>query len=54
MLVIVLLCSVTVWIDTAAAVYNLLQLFRRYSKDLAASDYRYVAWGIYLLDQVIN
>lgn len=54
MLVIVSVCSVLVWISTAAAVYNLLQLFLTHTKDLAASNYRYLAWGIYLLDQVIN
>ncbi|KAI3444146.1 hypothetical protein Pfo_000811 [Paulownia fortunei] len=46
---------VIVWIDTAGAVYNLLQLFRSYilpgfRKDPTAS-YRYLAWGIYLSDQ---
>ncbi|KAK6136964.1 hypothetical protein DH2020_029291 [Rehmannia glutinosa] len=46
---------VIVWIDTAVAVYNLLQVLRSYilpgfRKDLKAS-YRYLRWGIYLLDQ---
>ncbi|XP_057787589.1 CASP-like protein 2C1 [Salvia miltiorrhiza] len=47
---------VLVWIDVAAAAYNLLQLITSYkfqsyfTKDLTAS-YRYVAWGIFLLDQ---
>ncbi|KAL8488848.1 hypothetical protein ACS0TY_024958 [Phlomoides rotata] len=48
---------VLVWIDTAAAVYNLLQLFRScilsvFTKDQTTSDV-HVAWGVYLLDQAV-
>ncbi|XP_022854003.1 CASP-like protein 2C1 [Olea europaea var. sylvestris] len=46
---------VLVWIDSAAAVCNLLQLFRGYilpgSKEDLTSNYRYLAWGFCLLDQ---
>ncbi|KAL2534781.1 CASP-like protein 2C1 [Abeliophyllum distichum] len=46
---------VLVWIDSAAAAYNLLQLFRCYlwpvSKEDLTSNYKYLAWGFYLLDQ---
>lgn len=53
-----ILFSVLVWIDTAAAVYNLIQLFRSriltvFTKDQTTSHV-YVAWGVYLLDQVSN
>ncbi|KAL3819545.1 hypothetical protein ACJIZ3_005450 [Penstemon smallii] len=46
---------VLVWIDSAAAVYNLLQVCRCYKlpdlkKDKPAS-YIYLEWGFYLLDQ---
>ncbi|CAA0809708.1 CASP-like protein 2C1 [Striga hermonthica] len=47
---------VIVWIDTAVATYNLLQLLRGYMlpgfrKDLTPS-HRFVGWAVYLLDQV--
>ncbi|XP_073147362.1 CASP-like protein 2C1 [Henckelia pumila] len=44
---------VLVWIDTAAAAYNLMQLlFRGYfKKDLSRTSYLYLAWGFYILDQ---
>ncbi|CAA2994963.1 CASP 2C1 [Olea europaea subsp. europaea] len=46
---------VLVWIDSAAAVYNLLQLFRGYvlpgSKEDLTSNYKYLAWSLFLLDQ---
>ncbi|CAI9779646.1 unnamed protein product [Fraxinus pennsylvanica] len=45
-----------VWIDSAAAVCNLLLLFRSYilpgSKEDVTSNYKYLAWGFCLLDQV--
>ncbi|KAL3643099.1 hypothetical protein CASFOL_013914 [Castilleja foliolosa] len=46
---------VLVWIDTAVAIYSVLQLVRYmilpgFRKDLTASN-KYFGWGIYLLDQ---
>ncbi|KAG8372401.1 hypothetical protein BUALT_Bualt12G0062400 [Buddleja alternifolia] len=51
---------VLVWIVSAAAVYNLVQLFNgcilpSFRKDNQTNNsYRYLAWGFYLLDQVIT
>ncbi|KAG6411793.1 hypothetical protein SASPL_129877 [Salvia splendens] len=42
--------SVLVWIDVAAAVYNLLQLITSYKVQRFATNI-YVSWGIFLLDQ---
>ncbi|KAL1534028.1 CASP-like protein 2C1 [Salvia divinorum] len=41
---------VLVWIDVAAAVYNFLQLITSYKMQRFATN-RYLAWGIFLLDQ---
>ncbi|CAI9768798.1 unnamed protein product [Fraxinus pennsylvanica] len=46
---------VLVWIDSAAAIYNLLHIFRGYvlpgSKEDLTSNYKYLAWGLLILDQ---
>ncbi|XP_073016808.1 CASP-like protein 2C1 [Primulina eburnea] len=50
---------VLVWIDTAAAAYNMMQLlFRGYfmcgsNKDLSRTSYLYLTWGFYILDQAV-
>ncbi|KAL7097396.1 hypothetical protein ACP275_10G142100 [Erythranthe tilingii] len=41
-----------VWIDSGAAVYNLLQLFRSFRKNLITAPHKNLAWGVYFLDQV--
>ncbi|XP_011069901.1 CASP-like protein 2C1 isoform X2 [Sesamum indicum] len=45
---------VLVWVDAAAAAYNLIQLFRSFRKDLADNSYTYLRWGTYLLDQAAS
>ncbi|KZV29577.1 hypothetical protein F511_00855 [Dorcoceras hygrometricum] len=48
---------VLVWIDTAAAVSNVMQLLLRgyfmcgSKRDLSRTSYLYLAWGFYILDQ---
>lgn len=50
---------VLVWVDTAAAAYNMMQLvFGGYlmcgsKRDLSRTSYLYLVWGFYILDQAV-